>query len=66
VAGIANVTVLTTLLDSIAKNEYNIKILSYQDRIQSKTSMKYILIIKKLQARNTIFRYLQNERRKMF
>jgi len=28
VAGIANVTTLTTLLDSIAKNEYDIKVLS--------------------------------------
>jgi len=54
VAGIANVIPLTTLLDRIVKNEYVIEVLSnIQTKIQSKTSSKYTLIVKELQARNT-------------
>jgi len=42
-----------TLLDRIAKNKYKIKVLSnIQVRIQSKTSIKYILTVKELQAKH--------------
>jgi hypothetical protein len=50
VAEIANITSLTTLLESIVKNKYEIKIVNnIQIKIQSKTFVKYTLIIKELQ-----------------
>jgi len=53
--GIANVISLI-LLNKIAKNEYDIKVLSNtQVKIQLKASTKYISIVKALQATNTDF-----------
>jgi len=44
------------LLDRNTKNEYRIKTLTKTEiKIQPKTSIKYILIVKELQARNTDF-----------
>jgi len=41
-ARVANIILLTILLDKIAKNEYDIKVLSNtQVKIQSKISKKY-------------------------
>jgi len=65
VARVANVILLMILLDRIAKNKYDIKVLSnIQIKIQPITSIKYILIIKKLKNYKHRFSYLQNERRK--
>jgi len=68
VAGIANVIPFTIVKDSIAKNEYNIKVLSnIQMRIQPKISMKYILIVRELHARNLNFHtYERNGKEKSF
>jgi len=56
VVEVTNVIPLTALLNRIAKNEYDIKVLSNtQVKIQSKTSIKYASIVKELQARNTDF-----------
>jgi hypothetical protein len=49
VTGIANIISLTTLLGKIAKNECDIKVLNNtQIKIQLKTSIKYISIVKEL------------------
>lgn len=56
VAGVANISPLTTLLENIAKNEYEIKIINNtQVKIQPKSSEKYSAIVKELQTRNTEF-----------
>jgi len=68
VAGIANVIPFMILKDSIAKNEYNIKVSSnIQMRIHPKISMKYTLIVKELQERNINFHtYERNGKEKSF
>jgi len=54
-AGVTNVS-LTILLDRIAKNEYDIKVINNtQIKIQPKTCIKYTSIVKKLQVKNTDF-----------
>lgn len=56
VAGVTNISPLTTLLDNIAKGEYMIKIINNtQVKIQPETSEKYTTIIKELKERNTEF-----------
>jgi len=56
VAGVTNITPLISLLENIAKHEYEIKIINdSQVKIQPETPEKYSIIIKELQARNTEF-----------
>lgn len=67
VAGVANISPLTTLFESIAKNEYEIKIMNNtQIKIQSNTSEKYTAIVKELQVRNIEFHTYRQKHERSF
>jgi len=70
VIGVANVISLTTLLDRVTKNEYNMKILnkvlSQSYSSQNPTSTTYTSIVKKLQVRNTDFHIYKMKEERSF
>ena len=65
VSGVENICPLKTLLDSIVKNEYTLKVLSNNEvKIQPHSSEKYLPIIEELKRKNTEFYTYQRKQDK--
>lgn len=67
VHGVNNITPLTDLADSIAKDEYTIKLIGgSQAKIQLKSSVKYVMLTNELKNRNTEFHSFQHKKNRLF
>lgn len=67
VAGVGNITPLMLLLEEIAKQEYELKVLRNDEvKIQPQTSEKYRIIVKALTDKNTEFHTYQTKEERSF